>query len=86
MKSSQSSIESQVTEIKENMFSNCDSANSFISPSAYDTAWLAMIPDPDQPFQPMFKNCLDWVLHYQKDEGFWGECDAHGTPTIECLP
>ncbi|KAB1221921.1 (E,E)-geranyllinalool synthase [Morella rubra] len=86
MKSSQSSIESQVTEIKEKMFSNYDSANSFISPSAYDTAWLAMIPDPDQPFQPMFKNCLNWVLHNQKDKGFWGECDAHGMPTIECLP
>uniref|UniRef100_A0A2N9HUN3 Uncharacterized protein n=1 Tax=Fagus sylvatica TaxID=28930 RepID=A0A2N9HUN3_FAGSY len=80
-----SSIQSQVDNIKEKMFSKAD-PYSFISPSAYDTAWLAMIPDPHQPSQPMFKNCLDWVLNNQKEEGFWGECDAHGMPTIECLP
>lgn len=80
-------IQSQVDKIKEKMFSTttCD-PYKFISPSAYDTAWLAMIPDPHQPLQPMFKSCLDWVLYNQKEEGFWGECDAHGMPTIECLP
>ncbi|GMY37277.1 S-linalool synthase-like [Fagus crenata] len=80
-----SSIQSQVDNIKENMFSDVD-PYSFISPSAYDTAWLAMIPNPHQPSQPMFENCLDWVLNNQKEEGFWGECGAHGMPTIECLP
>jgi geranyllinalool synthase len=88
LSSEQSSIQSLVNEMKEKMFSsNCDDPYySFISASAYDTAWLAMIPDPHQPSQPMFKNCLDWVLHNQKDEGSWGDCDAHGMPTIECLP
>ncbi|KAE7995617.1 hypothetical protein FH972_000393 [Carpinus fangiana] len=86
LSSEQSSIQSLVNKMKVEMFSsNCDT-HSFISPSAYDTAWLAMIPDPHQPSQPMFKNCLDWVLHNQKDEGSWGDCDAHGMPTIECLP
>ncbi|KAF5474346.1 hypothetical protein F2P56_006251 [Juglans regia] len=80
-----SSIQSQVDKIKEMFSSTCD-PYPFISPSAYDTAWLAMIPDPHQPLQPMFKSCLEWVLYNQKAEGFWGECDAHGMPTIECLP
>nr|QWQ79581.1 TPS23 [Juglans sigillata] len=81
-----SSIQSQVDKIKEKMFSSTCDPYSFISPSAYDTAWLAMIPDPHQPLQPMFKNCLDWVLYNQNEQGFWGECDAHGMPTINCLP
>ncbi|XP_059440431.1 S-linalool synthase-like [Corylus avellana] len=86
LSSVQSSIQSLVNEMKEEMFSsNCD-PYSFISASAYDTAWLAMIPDPHQPSQPMFNNCLDWVLYNQEDEGSWGEHDAHGVPTIECLP
>nr|WBO38705.1 terpene synthase 34 [Aquilaria agallochum] len=59
---------------------------SLVNPSAYDTAWLAMIPDPDRPGQPMFQNCLDWVLRSQMEDGFWGESDSHGLPTIESLP
>ncbi|WRX27195.1 hypothetical protein QQP08_019682 [Theobroma cacao] len=62
---------------------------SFVSPSAYDTAWLAMIPadSNSQPCSaPMFKDCLDWVLNNQTEEGYWGERDAHGNPTIESLP
>jgi hypothetical protein len=83
---SQSTIQSLVYKMKQKMFSNSCDPYSFISPSAYDTAWLAMIPDPHQPSQPMFKNCLDWVLHNQKEDGSWGDSDAHGIPTIECLP
>ncbi|KAG7962216.1 hypothetical protein I3843_09G054400 [Carya illinoinensis] len=79
-------IQSQVDKIKKKMSSSTCDPYSFISPSAYDTAWLAMIPDPHQPLQPMFKSCLEWVLQNQKGVGFWGECDAHGVPTIECLP
>ncbi|KAK4857668.1 hypothetical protein QYF36_004326 [Acer negundo] len=60
---------------------------SFVSPSAYDTAWLAMVPDSHQPFEPMFKDCLNWVLNYQTEQGFWGDHrDGHGRPTIESLP
>ncbi|GKV18640.1 hypothetical protein SLEP1_g28989 [Rubroshorea leprosula] len=85
MELSLSSIQVLVKEIKEEMFSNID-PYSFVSPSAYDTAWLAMVPDPQEPGQPMFKGCLDWVLNNQREEGFWGECDGHGMPTIESLP
>ncbi|KAI4296667.1 hypothetical protein L6164_036608 [Bauhinia variegata] len=77
-------IQSKIEIINGKIFKNFD-PYSFVSPSAYDTAWLAMIPDPEKPSQPMFKICLDWVLNNQHGEGFWGECDAFGKPTIESL-
>lgn len=80
-------IQALVKEIKGRMFSNIDYPNSFVSPSAYDTAWLAMIPDSGQPLsRPMFENCLNWVLNNQRDDGSWGEFDGHGNHTIESLP
>ncbi|XP_047323971.1 S-linalool synthase-like [Impatiens glandulifera] len=85
MEPSFSSIETLVKEIKKEMFSSF----SIISPStsAYETAWLAMIPeDPHERKNPAFKGCLDWVLHSQNDEGFWGEEDKDGHPTIDALP
>ncbi|GLT77211.1 hypothetical protein SLA2020_488190 [Shorea laevis] len=86
MELSRSSIQALVREIKEEMFSDID-PYTFVSPSAYDTAWLAMIPDPRDPTgRPMFKGCLDWVLNNQREDGFWGECDGHGMPTIDSLP
>ncbi|CAK9141572.1 unnamed protein product [Ilex paraguariensis] len=85
MESPQSSIKALVKEIKEEMFSNLD-LYSIFSPSAYDTACLAMIPDPGQDDRPMFKNCLNWILDNQKEEGFWGESNLDGVPSIETLP
>ncbi|XP_061977401.1 (E,E)-geranyllinalool synthase [Populus nigra] len=79
-------IQALVKTIKEELLSDNNDPYSFIAPSAYDTAWLAMVPDMSEPCQPMFKNCLDWVLNNQNVEGFWGEYDGHGMPTIECLP
>ncbi|EOY28339.1 P(E)-nerolidol/(E,E)-geranyl linalool synthase, putative [Theobroma cacao] len=70
------------------MLSDYIDPHSFVSPSAYDTAWLAMIPADSnlQPCSvPMFKDCLDWVLNNWTEEGYWAECDAHGNPTIESL-
>ncbi|KAI4296669.1 hypothetical protein L6164_036610 [Bauhinia variegata] len=80
-----SSIESKIRRIKGKMLKNFD-PYSFVCPSAYDTAWLAVIPDPHEPSKPMFKICLDWMLKNQHGEGFWGECDAFGKPTIVSLP
>ncbi|GKC81264.1 geranyllinalool synthase, partial [Tanacetum coccineum] len=50
-------------------------------PSAYDTAWLAMIPHPQEHNTPLFKSCLEWLLNNQKEEGYWGD-----VPTIDALP
>ena len=84
-----SSIEALVKEMKEEML-NIDDPYSFVSPSAYDTAWLAMINPADSNnhpcLSPMFKDCLVWVVNNQTEEGYWGECDAHGNPTIDSLP
>ncbi|GKV28870.1 hypothetical protein SLEP1_g37859 [Rubroshorea leprosula] len=71
MELSLSSIQTLVKDIEEEMFLNIDSY-SFVSPSAYDTAWLAMVRDPQEPEGA-------WI-------GYWGECDGHGMPTIESLP
>lgn len=82
--SSSSSIESRVQKIKEMMLSPKLDPYSFVSPSAYDTAWLAMIPHSSS--EPMFMNCLKWVLTNQKDDGSWGDFDALGNPTLLSLP
>nr|QIQ53211.1 terpene synthase [Stellera chamaejasme] len=78
-------IESVVEEIKKEMGGMDMQPYSFVNPSAYDTAWLAMIPDPGRPGQPAFRGCLDWVVRNQMDGGFWGGSDGHGLPTIESL-
>ena len=86
---SNSLLATLVEEIKKEMFIDINNIDpySFVSPSAYDTAWLAMVPDSNQSFEPMFKDCLNWVLNNQREQGFWGDCcDAHGRPTIESLP
>ncbi|CAA3015219.1 terpene synthase [Olea europaea subsp. europaea] len=80
MEPSKSLIQSLVSDIKKEIFSNDNLP-------AYDTAWLAMIPaDPIENNSPMFKNCLTWILENQKEGGFWGETDEEGLPTIETLP
>ncbi|XP_027160774.1 (E,E)-geranyllinalool synthase-like isoform X2 [Coffea eugenioides] len=85
MKTSFSSVESLVYEIKKEMFLNQD-IHHLVSPSAYDTAWLTMIPDPTQVDKPKFESCLNWVLNNQNAGGFWGESYAEDLPTIDTLP
>ncbi|XP_059283880.1 (E,E)-geranyllinalool synthase [Lycium ferocissimum] len=87
--SSLSSIESLVNEIKkELLISNQDFNNTFVTQtSAYDTAWLAMIPYNNQEANgPMFESCLNWILNNQNEQGFWGEPNGENLPTIYALP
>lgn len=80
-------------EIKRETF-ELDSFNinpySFVSPSAYDTAWLAMIEDLNTQ-KPMFQGCLDWILSNQNvEEGLWGNHvdgneDETLTSTLACV-
>ncbi|XP_048554138.1 9-beta-pimara-7,15-diene synthase, chloroplastic-like [Triticum urartu] len=43
------------------------------SPSAYDTAWVAMVPLPDTDRQaPCFPQCVEWILQNQHCSGSWG--------------
>lgn len=88
--SSLSSIESLVHEIKKELFSNQDNFDtSFTKTSAYDTAWLAMIPCNNQEEEangPMFESCLNWIFNNQNEQGFWGESNGENFPTIYTLP
>ncbi|KAM7255129.1 hypothetical protein ACFE04_020370 [Oxalis oulophora] len=71
---------------QETLLGNNVDPYSYISPSAYDTAWLAIVPDSNTPIQPMFVECFNWILDNQKEQGFWGDVDKRGLPTIETLP
>ncbi|KAF8062889.1 hypothetical protein N665_1186s0002 [Sinapis alba] len=55
---------------------------SFVSPSAYDMAWLAMVEEDhkedDDELKPMFQDSLDWILCNQNtEEGHWGNSSSH---------
>jgi len=41
-------------------------------PSAYDTAWVAMVPAPGSLQVPHFPQCVDWILRNQRGDGSWG--------------
>ncbi|MCD9559424.1 synthase [Datura stramonium] len=48
-----------------------------LSPSCYDTAWVAMVPSRHSPKQPCFPQCLDWILENQREDGSWGLNPSH---------
>ncbi|KAL8063580.1 hypothetical protein ABFS82_01G035500 [Erythranthe guttata] len=52
-----------------------------ISPSAYDTAWVAMVPAREYSGggsdQPCFPQCLDWIMENQNPDGSWGLDPGH---------
>ncbi|KAL1815036.1 terpene synthase 6, chloroplastic [Daucus carota subsp. sativus] len=43
-----------------------------LSVSAYDTAWVAMVPSPHYSHAPCFSGCVDWILENQLKDGSWG--------------
>jgi halimadienyl-diphosphate synthase len=43
-----------------------------MSQSAYDTAWVARIPNPHNPEEPLFQASYDWLLQNQRSDGSWG--------------
>ncbi|KAK9924707.1 hypothetical protein M0R45_033061 [Rubus argutus] len=86
-------VKKLVLKVKEEIFSSSSSYHgyvvddlySLVSPSPYDTAWLAMIPNPQVPDQPLFRGCLDWVLRNQKPGGFWASGTTNMMSSIESL-
>ncbi|GLJ22210.1 hypothetical protein SUGI_0417430 [Cryptomeria japonica] len=43
-----------------------------MSPSAYDTAWGAMVPAQDASHTPHFPQAIKWLIHNQLQDGSWG--------------
>jgi halimadienyl-diphosphate synthase len=43
-----------------------------MSECAYDTAWVARIPNPSNPAEPLFPASYDWLLQNQLADGSWG--------------
>ncbi|KAL0919757.1 hypothetical protein M5K25_011875 [Dendrobium thyrsiflorum] len=60
-----------IERMKEELFSPSANLFTLLPVSAYETAWVAMVPDPDDPTSPMFPEYLDWVLRRQNALGFW---------------
>ncbi|KAI3682551.1 hypothetical protein L1987_82607 [Smallanthus sonchifolius] len=44
-----------------------------ISPSAYDTTWVALIKDINGGTGPQFPSSLEWIVNHQLPDGSWGE-------------
>jgi len=40
--------------------------------TAYDTAWVASVPDPEHPDRPAFPQALEWLRLHQHSDGSWG--------------
>nr|QWV53992.1 kaurene synthase-like 1 [Chamaecyparis formosensis] len=80
-------IEALVAEIKE-VFNSLEDGE--ISPSAYDTAWVARVAAIDGSAEPQFPQLVDWILRNQSADGSWGEerlflvCDRF-LSTLACL-
>ncbi|GLJ57339.1 hypothetical protein SUGI_1317060 [Cryptomeria japonica] len=63
-------IENLVCEIKEKFDSIEDGE---ISPSSYDTAWVARVPAIDDSHKPQFPQTLKWITDNMLFDGSWGE-------------
>lgn len=43
-----------------------------MSETAYDTAWIARVPDPNNRTQRAFPSAIEWLLRHQHADGSWG--------------
>jgi halimadienyl-diphosphate synthase len=43
-----------------------------IASTAYDTAWVASLPDPADPRRPRFPAAMEWLIGQQHPDGSWG--------------
>ena len=54
-----------------------------LSVSSYDTAWVAMVPNPNSLNDPFFPQCVKWVMDNQFPDGSWGAASVcHGHPLL----
>jgi len=50
-----------------------EAGNSHLTPSAYDTAWVARVPSSSNPRLSAFPEALRWLTLNQRTDGSWGE-------------
>nr|ADX42737.1 (E)-beta-farnesene synthase 1 [Pseudotsuga menziesii] len=62
-------VETLVAEIKAMLHGE---GCSMITPSAYDTAWVARVPSIDGSARPQFPQTVEWILKNQLKDGSWG--------------
>ncbi|XP_057985882.1 ent-kaurene synthase, chloroplastic [Hevea brasiliensis] len=60
--------------------------------SSYDTAWVAMVPSQNSFKQPLFPECLNWIMENQQPDGSWALDPDHPllikdslSSTLACL-
>ncbi|KAM3298386.1 hypothetical protein ACQJBY_040046 [Aegilops geniculata] len=61
-----------------------------INASAYDTAWVALVPSLDDGDSPQFPTTLRWILDNQLPDGSWGDSALFSaydrvTNTLACV-
>ncbi|KAK3024984.1 hypothetical protein RJ639_043248 [Escallonia herrerae] len=63
-----------------------------LSPSSYDTAWVAMVPSRGALKEPLFPESVDWIMQNQHPNGSWGLNPSHPllvkdslSSTLACL-
>ncbi|CAI0374038.1 unnamed protein product [Linum tenue] len=58
-----------------------------LSVSAYDTAWMAMVPTPTSSMEdsPLFPQCARWILDNQLNDGSWGLARCNPSSTKDAL-
>ncbi|KAL4198430.1 hypothetical protein AMTRI_Chr03g45860 [Amborella trichopoda] len=63
-------LQKQVERVKERL---SGVGNGEISVSAYDTAWVALVPDMSTSGWPQFPSSLRWIAKNQLSDGSWGD-------------
>lgn len=57
-----------------------------LSPSAYETAWVALVRDPHDPHRVAFPEALAWLIDHQDIDGHWGASFPYNIlPTMAAL-
>jgi hypothetical protein len=54
-----------------------DHVNGWLAPDVYSTAWVAMIPDAENPGSPAWPQALSFLRSHQLEDGGWGARDIY---------
>src|SRR5215510_15906512 len=55
--------------------------SGWLGPDTYSTAWVALVPDQNDPSKPQWPEALDYLRRHQLEDGGWGDPHiyyAHG--------